>query len=161
MWPVSDRHSPKSVSYCLRQWVWIVLLSRAFGGRRMKTLPAVAALLIGHAVVGADTHEASAQGHTRTGNEMLPVCRAFLESPGLFEHATAEQALRAGFCGGYIAGILSESTEACVPPVSTREAVRTVVEYLETHSEQLNNDFDDLVESALRATWPCPSTQEP
>ena len=100
----------------------------------------------------SDTHEASAQGHTRTGNEMLPVCRAFLEGPGLFEHATAEQALRAGFCGGYIAGILSESTEACVPPVSTRDAVRTVVEYLETHSEQLNNDFDDLVESGPART---------
>jgi hypothetical protein len=30
-----------------------------------------------------------------------------------------------------------------------------VVEYLETHSEQLNDDFEDLVEGALQASWPC------
>ena len=127
----------------------------------MQTLPAAAALVIGLAVVGADTHEASAQGHNSTGNEMLPLCRAFLEGPGLLEHATAEQALRAGFCAGYVSGILAESTEACVPPVSAREAVRTVVEYLEAHSEQLDDDFEDLVERALLATWPCPPGQKP
>jgi hypothetical protein len=31
---------------------------------------------------------------------------------------------RAGFCAGYVSGILAESTDACVPPVSAREAVR-------------------------------------
>src|SRR6266540_5030739 len=125
----------------------------------MQTLPAAAALVIGLAVVGADTHEASAQGHNSTGNEMLPLCRAFLEGPGLLEHATPEQALRAGFCAGYVTGILEESTDACVPPVSAREVVLTVVEYLDTHPEQLNDDFEDLVERALLATWPCPSTK--
>jgi hypothetical protein len=44
----------------------------------MKTSP-VTALLIGLAVAGAGAHEVAAQGHTRTGNEMLPACRAFLE----------------------------------------------------------------------------------
>src|SRR5713101_1917408 len=129
------------------------------GEDTMKTLPAVAALAL--AVVGADTHEASAQGHASTGNEMLPTCRAFLEGPGLLEHATAEQALRAGFCAGYVSGILAESTDACVPPVSAREAVRTVVEYLEAHSEQLDDEFEDLVERALLATWPCPPEEKP
>jgi hypothetical protein len=116
----------------------------------MQTLPAVAALVIGLAIVGADTHEVSAQGHASTGNEMLPLCRAFLEGPGLLEHATAEQALRAGFCAG------------CVR--NTRRidrAVRTVVEYLEAHSEQLDDEFEDLVERALLATWPCPPEQKP
>jgi len=77
------------------------------------------------------------------------------------EHATAEQALRAGFCAGYVSGILAESTDACVPPVSAREAVRTVVEYLEAHSEQLDDEFEDLVERALLATWPCPPEEKP
>src|SRR6266498_344771 len=115
----------------------------------MKTWPVAALLirLIGLAVVGAGTHEAAAQGHTRTGNEMLPACRAFLEGSKLFEHATAEQAVRAGFCAGYVTGILEESTDACVPAVSAREAVLTVVE--------------DLVERALIATWPCPQRQSP
>jgi hypothetical protein len=51
--------------------------------------------------------------------------------------------------------------DACVPPVSAREAVRTVVEYLEAHSEQLDDEFEDLVERALLATWPCPPEQKP
>ena len=131
------------------------------GKDTMKTLPAVAAMVVGLAVVGADTHEASAQGHASTGNEMLPTCRAFLEGPGLLGHATPEQALRAGFCAGYVSGILAESTDACVPPVSATEAVRTVVEYLEAHSEQLDDEFEDLVERALLATWPCPPEQKP
>jgi len=59
----------------------------------MKKVSALTALLIGLAVVGADTDKASTQG-TRTGNEMLPACRTFLEGPGLVEHATVEQALR-------------------------------------------------------------------
>jgi len=86
---------------------------------------------------------------------MLAACRAFLEGPELFEHATQEQTLRAGFCAGYVLGIMAEETEACVPPMPAKEAVRKIVEYLEMHSDQLNEAFDDLVEHALTATWPC------
>jgi Rap1a immunity proteins len=41
--------------------------------------------------------------------------------------------------------------------VPAREAVRTVVDYLEAHPDQLNQAFDDLVERALTDTWPCKS----
>jgi hypothetical protein len=114
---------------------------------------AIAALLSALALTGAYMRDATAQGATPTGTEMLPACRAFLEGPG--PHATQEQTLQAGFCAGYVLGIMAEETEACVPTVPAREAVRTVVEYLETHSDQLNEAFDDLVEHALIATWPC------
>jgi hypothetical protein len=125
---------------------------------RMRRLPQGIMALIGAlALAGADIHEAVAQGVTPTGTEMLPACRAFLEGPGSFEHSTQEQTLRAGFCAGYVLGVMAEETEACVPPVSAREAVRTVVDYLDAHSEQLNEAFDDLVERALTATWPCKS----
>jgi hypothetical protein len=129
-------------------------------GRCIEILWAVAALLIALTGLGLGAaQDAAGQGRTRTGNEMLPACRAFLEGPRLNEHATTEEALRAGFCAGYVAGIIEESTEACVPAISSREAVHTVVEFLETHSEQLNDDFEELVEDALRATWPCPAQQ--
>jgi hypothetical protein len=113
----------------------------------------MAALLSGLALAGL--REAAAQGDTRTGTEMLPHCRAFLEGPASFEHATPEQTLRAGFCAGYVLGIMAEETEACVPPVPARGSVRTIVDYLETHSDELNQAFDGLVERALTATWPC------
>jgi hypothetical protein len=99
--------------------------------------------------------ESTAQGSHPTGTEMLPACRAFLEGQALFKHATPEEAARAGFCGGYVLGIITEKTEACVPPMPAREVVSKIVEYLETHSDELDRAFDDLVERALMDTWPC------
>ena|SRR5215470_6309888 len=107
------------------------------------------------ALAGADTCEGTAQGTVPTGSEMLPACRAFLEGHALSEHATQEEAVRAGFCAGYVLGIVTEETEACVPPMPARELVRTIVEHLEAHSDELDKAFDNLVESALMATWPC------
>jgi hypothetical protein len=51
-----------------------------------------------------------------------------LEGPGLFEHGTRELTLRAGFCAGYVLGIMAEETEACVPPVPAKEAVQHALE---------------------------------
>jgi Rap1a immunity proteins len=105
--------------------------------------------------VGADIWETSAQKDTRTGTEMLPSCRAFLEGAEALKHATPEENLRAGFCAGYVIGMLTEETEACVPPIKGNDAVRTVIEYIEAHPDQLNEPFDDLVERALITIWPC------
>jgi hypothetical protein len=121
--------------------------------RRLST--SVAALLCLLAFAGAITRDAIAQGDIRTGTEMLAACRAFLEGPKLLERATQELTLRAGFCAGYVSGIMAEETEACVPPITAREAVRTVVQYLEAHLDELDKPFDGLVERALTATWPC------
>ena len=115
----------------------------------------IAALLAILGAVGADMRETSAQKDTRTGTEMLPSCRAFLEGPEALKNATQEENLRAGFCTGYIIGMLTEETEACVPPIKASDAVRTVIEHIEAHSDQLNEPFDDLVERALTTIWPC------
>jgi Ssp1 endopeptidase immunity protein Rap1a len=120
-----------------------------------RLLTDILALLSLLALAGAGTHEAIAQGDVRTATEMLAACRAFLEGPKLLERATQELTLRAGFCAGYVSGIMAEETEACVPPVTAREAVRIVVGYLEAHSDELDKPFDDLVERALIAAWPC------
>jgi hypothetical protein len=106
------------------------------------------------ALAGANTLGA-AQKDSRTGTDMLTGCRAFLEGPKLLELGTQELTLRAGFCAGYVVGIMAEETEACVPPVSAKEVVGKVVDYLETHSDELDMPFDDLVERALISTWPC------
>jgi hypothetical protein len=107
------------------------------------------------ALAGASTHHAAAQSDVRTGTQMLAACRAFLEGPKLLERANQELILRAGFCAGYVSGIMAEETEACVPSISAIEAVRKVVDYLETHSDELDKPFDDVVERAMIATWPC------
>ena len=121
----------------------------------MRRLSKGVALIGALTLAGAGAHEAIAQGDVRTGSEMLAACRAFLEGPKLLERATQELTLRAGFCAGYVSGIMAEETEACVPPVTAREAVRIVVGYLEAHSDELDKPFDDLVERALIAAWPC------
>jgi hypothetical protein len=121
----------------------------------MRRLSKGMALIGALTLAGAGAPEAIAQGDVRTGTEMLRACRAFLEGQALFEHATPEEAARAGFCGGYVLGVITEETEACVPPMPAREVVSKIVEYLETHSGELDRAFDDLVERAVVATWPC------
>ena len=51
----------------------------------------IAALLAILGAVGADMRETSAQKDTRTGTEMLPSCRAFLEGPEALKNATQEK----------------------------------------------------------------------
>ena len=51
----------------------------------------IAALLAILGAVGADMRETSAQKDTRTGAEMLPSCRAFLEGPEALKNATQEE----------------------------------------------------------------------
>ena len=88
-----------------------------FMGRSRMNFWRIASLLAILGAVGADMRETSAQKDTRTGTEMLPSCRAFLEGPEALKSATQEENLRAGFCAGYVIGMLTEETEACVPPI--------------------------------------------
>ena len=132
----------------------VTLRTQWMGDPRMNFWRITAVLVILGAV-GADVRETSAQKDTRTGTEMLPSCRAFLEGPEALKNATQEENLRAGFCAGYVIGMLTEETEACVPPIKASDAVRTVIEHIEAHSDQLNEPFDDLVERALTTIWPC------
>src|SRR5436305_6546941 len=71
-----------------------------FMGRSRMNFWRIAALLgIILGAVGADMRETSAQKDTRTGTEMLPSCRAFLEGPEALKNATQEENLRAGARG--------------------------------------------------------------
>ena len=110
----------------------------------------IAALLIGLAAVRAE-----AQKDSITGAAMLSACRAFLEGPEALKSATQQENLRAGFCAGYVLAMVTEETEACVPPISGKDAVAKVVEYLETHPDELDDAFEEIIERAFIASWPC------
>jgi hypothetical protein len=120
----------------------------------MKICP-IAALLTGLVALGADMREVSAQKEAITGAGMVSACRAFLEGPEALKNATKEENLRAGFCAGYVVAMLTEETEACVPPMTGKDAVAKVVEYLEAHPDELNDGFEDIVDRAFIANWPC------
>jgi hypothetical protein len=88
-----------------------------------------------------------------SANYVLPGCRFYLQTQS---GGTASEALDAGKCAGLIEGIIFATKELCLPVgVTSEQAVRVVVKYLDDKPKLLNADFKLLALGALLATWPC------
>ena len=119
---------------------------------------------------------AQAEEDYRSGNHMLPLCKAWLgmisndvtriqnelatgnASPG----GIPAHFMQVGMCAGEVAGIadiLNGSDQipaACIPKGVTREqVVRVVVTTLEQAPGQLNEDFAASAAAAIVIAWPC------
>jgi hypothetical protein len=94
-----------------------------------------------------------------TGEEMVQPCTQAL----LGDSADSLDFMPMAFCIGVISGIawttphLKTGSQFCVPPDATRdEQLAKVVQYMEAHTERLQEDFFVLAFQALRQSWPCP-----
>jgi Rap1a immunity proteins len=94
-----------------------------------------------------------------TGEQMLQPCTHALLGSG----DNSLDWMPMGFCIGVISGIartaphLDPGSQFCVPAEATRDVqLATVVHYLESHTERLQEDFVVLAFQALQKTWPCP-----
>jgi hypothetical protein len=82
-----------------------------------------------------------------TANEMLPGCRAMLAHD-------QRNILRQGECIGAVAAITHIDIAVCPPKDSTVEqAIRIVVQYIDSRPTRLQENFYDLTVEALRASW--------
>ena len=98
------------------------------------------------------TRPVFAEKDFRSGNYMLPHCKALVESKayGIWE----------GQCGGTIDTLVwvgsSLPTRFCPPsPMPPSQPHRVVVGYLERHPEKLHEDFKGLAIEAMMEAWPC------
>jgi Rap1a immunity proteins len=73
-------------------------------------------------------------------------------------------ALRAGFCLGFLGGMLSLSRIThntqnlpffCAPAVTNEQGARVLVKYLKEHPEMLHLEGDFLTFQALMEAFPC------
>ncbi|MEK4035839.1 Rap1a/Tai family immunity protein [Methylocystis sp. IM3] len=95
-----------------------------------------------------------------TGNDLLQSCIDFVEqknNSGFFNQ---------GVCAGAVNTtlILSEiilQRRSCPPNgVTTAQAVRVVIAYMQRHPEGLHNDIAAIAIVALAEAWPCANRQQ-
>lgn len=105
---------------------------------------------------------------TRDGNGLLTRCEAAIR---LAEHPKDGDAESGAYCLGYVNGILAMATDTtvtlvnsdhrtslpCAPAegLTTGQAVRVVLKYLNSHPETLHKPAKSLVVFALREAFPC------
>lgn len=98
---------------------------------------------------------AFAQQDFSSGNFMLPHCQHFITDGYPFEVWDGE-------CGGVISTlmffgtVLPASVKFCAPKGATQgQAGKIIVNYLQSHPEELHQSFKGLAVSALHQAWPC------
>ena len=116
----------------------------------------VRASILGLAMLAVWHPPADAQENMTSANYQLPHCKAYL----------AEQDgndFLQGACVGIIRALLvtgnlfAPPNQFCVPKgVTVRQAVRVVVQHIESRPSYWHNDFTVLAVGVLSATWPCP-----
>lgn len=86
---------------------------------------------------------------TDSANQVVQGCRS----------AIAEKAgdmFRQGFCYGAVEALVITRSDICPPHGTTRsQAVRIVVQYIDSHPAQSAESFFGLAWQALRSNWPC------
>ena len=92
---------------------------------------------------------------TMSVNYMLPGCRQFVSSPPVYNYNIRLE-LRGMKCAGIVEGVGFAGSGICGPAtVTTAQAVRVVVKFIEHHPEMQHKRFPPLALEALRAAWPC------
>ncbi len=106
-------------------------------------------------VLGAAPLQAAAQGESASANHMISHCRNYVAEQYHLEVFVQ------GFCLGRVDAISwlgEQQGRICAPSGATRtQAVRVVVNYLESRPARMHEPFNALANEALRAAWPCKS----
>jgi len=92
-----------------------------------------------------------------SGNDILASCRAFANGT-----PTSSADFPQGFCAGVVDTLLSagptmQSNLRFCPPegVTTGQAIRVAVKYMERYPERLHFAFMVIAMDAFRTVWPC------
>jgi hypothetical protein len=86
-----------------------------------------------------------------TANEAMEGCRFFLTDQ---DHGTLKQINAQGYCRGAVEALIIANH--CAPEgVTIGQAVRVVVQYIDSQPSRLNEPFAALASEALKDTWPC------
>ena len=109
-------------------------------------------------ILAVSAIESSAQA-VRTGNDVQDVCELLIMPQG---PKGDEQSLKAGFCLGYVTGLLftghwlAEPDNFCPPKgVTVDQAVRVFLKYLKENPDRTHQPSEVLARVAFSKAWPC------
>jgi hypothetical protein len=107
----------------------------------------------------------AAQEKWPTANAMMRGCRALSSGSPPPSDTPSMESLRMAQCGGAISALLFEATMSqaiigkalfCTPTgVTTDQALRVVLAYIDKHPERQHERFVQLALEALADAWPC------
>ena len=92
-------------------------------------------------------------GETQTAKWAMPGCHELIDRQGYGEQ------FRQGICAGQVNALMDLANELglCAPAgMTSGQAYRVVVKYIEDHPARQNEMFTELAWEALRSAWPCP-----
>jgi hypothetical protein len=90
------------------------------------------------------------------GNDLLPRCKAFVDSSENPNWKDSHEAFSVGYCLGLVNGISFSAPDVCpTQGVTVLQEVRVVVKYLEDNPQILNLNGAMLTERALSRAFPC------
>jgi Rap1a immunity proteins len=110
-------------------------------------------MLIGLAV-SMWTAPSTAAEDTRSAGFMLPHCKAGLDP-------ATRDALGGGCLGivgtlSFVSRVLDQGLQFCQPSaISPEQLLGTVIDFVETHPERMQEDFRLLALTAMHDAWPC------
>jgi hypothetical protein len=94
-------------------------------------------------------------GVNSPANDVMPGCRAVISHFGTPQRPDNE--LMEGFCLGVVAALFQRGRGICPPQQATVEqALRIVVQHIDSRPARLHESFYDLATDALRTAFPCP-----
>lgn len=100
---------------------------------------------------------AQEQAPVNDGNDLLPRCKAFVDTSDNSRWGSTHEAFSVGFCMGLVEGVASASPHVCpVKGVTNLQSARVVLKYLEDNPQSLNLNEAVLTELALSKAFPCP-----
>ena len=114
-------------------------------------LAAIVCLMLAMSVTRAHSETDTSSAHA-----LMPGCRNFLAPPKAEDLMAI---LIRGVCIGEVQGVWDTAVAlvgVCSPPqVTSGEAVRVVVQYIDARPARMHEPFDLLALEALTAAWPC------
>lgn len=117
-------------------------------GGTMRAIVAIAFLMLNCTVVRAQSDPSSAMG-------MLEGCRDYLDNPKGDMPTTFQKGFAKGLCMGLVGSQLKASYLCPPEGVTTEQAVRVVVDYIDGNPAVGAENFVIVAAQGLRKAWPC------
>lgn len=115
-------------------------------------------LIIATALLGLIAGSATAQEDISSGGGMITACRGMIS-----DRFTPQLEIQKGYCAGVVSAVFSSALafqpeyRFCPPVITTKQAIRIVLKYMDDNPHQLHMPLYALAHFAFLKAYPCPN----